>query len=71
MECEEAKQVFEIQVNCCISCHEDDEMGYGNDLWFQLEGSEREWHICCAVERAIRKIDAKNNTTGGLWKRKE
>jgi hypothetical protein len=55
MECEEAKITFEIECNCCESCHEDDDTGYGNDLWFKIPGSERDWNICCAVERAIIK----------------
>ena len=57
MECEEAKRVFQLKCNCCVSCHEDEEMGHGNDLYFSIEGSEREWHICCEVERAIRSIE--------------
>jgi hypothetical protein len=36
---------------CCESCHEDDDMGYGNDLWVVIDGKDR--HVCCAINRAF------------------
>jgi hypothetical protein len=53
MECEEVRKEYknkEIEP-CCLSCHEDDDMGYGNDLWFEIDGKER--HVCCAISRSF------------------
>jgi len=53
MECEKVKKEFpEVKFEpCCESCHEDDEMGYGNDLWFEVNGIDR--NICCAIYRSL------------------
>jgi hypothetical protein len=53
MECEEVKKEHpEINFySCCESCHEDDDMGFGEDLWFEIDGTDR--HVCCAVNRSI------------------
>lgn len=55
MECEKVKEQFpEIQFEiCCITCHEEDDTGYGNDLWFMIGDEER--HVCCAVEWSFNK----------------
>jgi hypothetical protein len=39
---------------CCVSCHEDEEEGFGSDLWFNVDGKDR--HICCAM---IKILDGK------------
>jgi hypothetical protein len=56
MECEQVKKEHpELKIRCCNSCHEDDAMGYGEDLWFEIDGVER--HVCCAVNRAVNPHD--------------
>jgi hypothetical protein len=61
MECEEAKKRFKIYlpVNlvCCESCHEDENEGYGGDLWFTINepGHSRDWNICCAIANKLQK----------------
>jgi len=54
MTCEQFKKQFGLSFDCCTSCHEDDDMGYGNDLWFETLDL-MEWHICCAAARAYDK----------------
>lgn len=58
MECNKVKEEnpdikFEF---CCESCHEDDELGYGEDLWFEINGEAR--NVCCAIARAF-KLEGK------------
>lgn len=56
MECEEVKKENpDVKVTCCVSCHDDEDMGFGYDLWFVINGQER--HVCCAVSRAFDKED--------------
>lgn len=57
MKCEEIKKKYNLQSDCCESCHEDDDMGYGEDLWFEIEG--KDWHICCATYKAYESRLAK------------
>lgn len=51
--CEEVKKEHpEIKFeSCCQSCHEDDDMGFGEDLWFEINGINR--HVCCAINRSV------------------
>ncbi len=53
MECEKVKdEFFKAKFPpCCASCHEDDATGHGEDLWFTIEGKQR--NVCCAVINAI------------------
>jgi len=53
MECEQVRREHaEKPIGpCCVSCHEDAEMGYGQDLWGEIDGKDR--HVCCAVLRAF------------------
>ena len=54
MECQKFLEKYNLFSNCCTSCHEDDDMGYGEDLWFDIP-DDRDWHICCEVYRAYIK----------------
>jgi hypothetical protein len=54
MKCEEFKKEKEIEFNCCQSCHEDEDMGFGDDLWFEIP-YDKDWNICCAAEQAWKK----------------
>ena len=50
MECDTVRKDFpDIKFPpCCGACHEDTDMGYGEDLWFvDRDGMSR--HVCCAV----------------------
>lgn len=55
MECPKVRKQFpEIHFPpCCESCHEDEEMGYGDDLWFEIGDEDR--HVCCAIMNAFVK----------------
>jgi hypothetical protein len=55
MECEQVKKQYpEVEYEpCCISCHEDEDMGYGEDLWFEIGWEDR--HVCCAISRSFLK----------------
>lgn len=55
MECEKVKKQYPaIKYElCCQSCHEDDDTGFGNDLWFEIGGEER--HVCCAVSMSFKR----------------
>jgi hypothetical protein len=49
MECEKVKEEnkdIEFE-SCCESCHEDSNTGYGEDLWFEINGKDR--NVCCAI----------------------
>jgi hypothetical protein len=50
MECNEFRKKYNIKRECCGSCHDDDESGFGEDLWFEVEG--RDWNICCYLRNA-------------------
>jgi hypothetical protein len=54
MECDRVKKQFS-KINfepCCESCHEDSDMGYGEDLWFlDINGNMR--HVCCSIGREL------------------
>jgi hypothetical protein len=54
MECDVVRSEHPTKVieNCCPSCHEDDDMGFGYDLWCVIDGKDR--HVCCAVSRSFR-----------------
>ena len=56
MECELVKTEFPqySYESCCLSCHEDDELGYGDDLWFEDPNGE-DRHVCCAIYRSWEK----------------
>jgi len=48
MECNKFKLQYGLKyVPCCESCHEDDSSGFGEDLWFEVEGID--WNICCRL----------------------
>lgn len=54
MECEKVKSEYpEYKFEeCCPSCHEDEDMGHGHDLWFiDPKGEDR--HTCCAIGRGL------------------
>lgn len=53
MECEQVKKEFpEIHFPpCCDSCHDDEGNGFGEDLWFEINGEDR--HVCCVIMNAI------------------
>lgn len=55
MECDKVRAEFpHIHFRpCCESCHEDSNMGAGNDLWFEIGGEER--NVCCAVINSIQR----------------
>jgi hypothetical protein len=42
---------------CYPSCHEDDEMGFGPDLWVTIEGKDR--NCCCAIMNSFTNHDIK------------
>lgn len=54
MECEEVKKEFPEIVfqECCISCHEDSDEGYGEDLWF-LDPNGKMRHVCCRIGEGL------------------
>jgi len=56
MECEDVRKEFpDIKFEpCCDSCHEDEEMGHGYDLWLQINGKDR--HVCCAIMRSFDNV---------------
>lgn len=59
MECEEFQLRYDIRAECCESCHEDEDMGFGDDLWFRVEG--KDWHVCCKMINTYEKEkDAKS-----------
>ena len=49
MECDKLREEYPYIhfEDCCESCHEDSATGYGEDLWFDIEGKLR--NVCCAV----------------------
>lgn len=53
MECDKLKTEYPdiLFEECCESCHQDDEMGWGEDLWFEIDGKDR--NVCCAIYRAF------------------
>lgn len=53
MECEQVRKELNIPTTpeCCESCHEDFENGYGDDLTFEINGVHR--FICCSLRRFI------------------
>ncbi len=54
MDCDKVRKEFpNIKFEpCCESCHEDEDMGYGEDLWFEdFNGKDR--NVCCAVGRGF------------------
>lgn len=58
MECEEVKKEFKehlpYNIQCCESCHEDEDMGFAEDLWFNVNYTNR--HICCRLANALTKV---------------
>lgn len=60
MECENIKIEFPNYKykSCCESCHEDDEMGYGEDLWFD-DPNGKDRNVCCAIHRAWKEKEGK------------
>ena len=54
MDCEKVKQLFpEINFgNCCESCHEDVEEGWGEDLFF-LAPDGNLYFVCCNIGRKL------------------
>ena len=54
MECEKVRQEFpDIKFEpCCESCHEDEDMGFGEDLWY-LDKWNKLRNICCAMARGF------------------
>lgn len=58
MECEQVKKEFTMfdYKSCCESCHQDDEMGFGEDLWFEdPNGTDR--NVCCSIYRTWNRKD--------------
>jgi hypothetical protein len=61
MECDEVRKEFpEIHFPaCCESCHEDEAIGHGYDLWLEIGGDDR--HVCCSImngmERHRKELD--------------
>lgn len=55
MECDKVKAQYPevIYEPCCESCHEDSNIGHGDDLWFEIGGESR--NVCCAVERSFKR----------------
>jgi len=53
MECNKVKEQFKevTYESCCESCHDDDDNGYGDDLWFEINGEDR--NVCCAIGRSF------------------
>lgn len=62
MECEIVKKEFpNIKFEeCCISCHEDSDMGYGDDLWF-VDPNGKDRNVCCALYRSFEKVKNESN----------
>jgi hypothetical protein len=58
MECEQIKKEYNIKVDCCDSCHEDNAEGFGNDLWFTIDGKDR--NICCTIANYL--LDRKESS---------
>jgi hypothetical protein len=58
MECDKVRKLFsDIKFEqCCESCHEDDDRGYGDDLWF-LAPDGKIYHVCCAVSRGLKETN--------------
>ena len=56
MECDEIRKEFPniIFEECCISCHDDSETGYVEDLWFE-DPNGKDRHCCCAIYRSFNK----------------
>jgi hypothetical protein len=54
MECEEVRKEHPLEYiePCCISCHEDADEGYGEDLWFLDENGKLRF-VCCSVGRFL------------------
>ena len=54
MECDKVKKEFPNLefVSCCLSCHEDADTGYGEDLWW-TDTNDKERHVCCAIGEGI------------------
>ena len=54
MECDKIRKENPhiIFPECCDSCHEDEATGFGDDLWFIINGVDR--HVCCAIAKAIK-----------------
>jgi hypothetical protein len=63
MQCKEFREKYQISEECCESCHEDDSMGFGEDLWFAVEG--KDWNICCSMfkEYELRSIKKAHETS--------
>lgn len=57
MDCETVKELYNMHVRCCMSCHEDVDIGYGEDLYFKL-GIDF-YHVCCAVANSFDRKKAK------------
>ena len=49
MECEYVRNLYpEKKIEpCCESCHKDYETGRGDDLWYNINGMNR--NVCCAI----------------------
>jgi len=63
VECDKVRAEFpHIKIeSCCESCHEDEDLGYGEDLWFNLNGEyDKEYNVCCAVANSFKKHHAKD-----------
>jgi len=62
MECKNIRKEFpKIEFEpCCESCHEDESMGYGNDLWFE-DSNGKKRHMCCAMHRGFKKKNGEIN----------
>jgi hypothetical protein len=53
LNCEEIKEKFELIIDCCISCHEDFDMGY--DYYCTIFIDDKEYLVCCAVHNQYLK----------------
>ena len=49
--CDEARERFNLNCDCCDSCHDDDANGY-EMCYLVLEGMGEYYYVCCAVKNA-------------------
>jgi len=58
MDCDKVRKLFlEIEFeSCCLSCHEDADIGFGDDLWF-LAPDGNTYFVCCSIGRGLEDDD--------------